>query len=202
MQQKKTVSNEARRNPKLTPKIHYAKAWRGIQVQNEVMLNILKSPESCIKPMRSADFSDTHWTTSQQIRNSTRLKEKEKSTHPSQSFCIFQYVGKSESETGKLVDLSITKSSLKSWNDKNKSEPEKFFHSENISPIKPRYLALSPEGPIWYKSTSGRFSLQHTPPLFYRSLSLPLSRSLFFKQLKSDYSSSQCDRDPHEALHH
>ena len=32
-------------------------------------------------------------------------------------------------------------------------------------------------------------------------LSLSLSRSLFFKQLKSDYSSSQYDRDPHQALH-
>lgn len=167
------------------------------------MLNILKSPESCIKPMRSAYFSATHWSTFQQTRNHTRLKEIKKYT--SNSFCIFQHVEKSKSETSKLVNWNFLKhhcpllSPL--WNhemEKSKeSEPEKFIHSEKIkSPIKPQYLAWIPKGAIWYKSISPFLLATH---FSYQPLSLSELVSPF-KQLKSDYSSSHCDRDHHEAL--
>lgn len=168
------------------------------------MLNILKSPESCIKPMRSADFSDTHWTASLQTRNRTRLKDFLKYTSQSLHFLTCRKVKVRDRETGwpELFEASqcplwthertekIKKSRIWTWE----------VHSQwkASSTIKSRYSAGIPEGLIWYKSNSDYFSLQHTP-LFNRCLSLSLCWSLFFKQLKSDYSSPHCDRNPHES---
>ncbi len=81
------------------------------------------------------------------------------------------------------------------------SEPKKFIHSERINQA--TIFSLNSRGTDLVQIQLRPFLF--IPPLFYRCLSLSLSLSAglsSLSSLKSDYSSSQCDRDPHEALHH
>lgn len=125
VKQKKTVSNEARRNPKLTPKI----AWWGIQVRNEVMLlNILKSPESYINPWEVHILV----TPADEKRHKVKRKVQIHLTH-------WEFFSMLESQRQvnwlKLVKHHKVLFEIMKSQKSEESDTEKFIHSEKHHPL-------------------------------------------------------------------
>lgn len=160
------------------------------------MLKILKSPESRIKPMRSAYFRDLFWSTSEQTRSCTRLKEIKVNI---QYNIIFTACKKFKSETSRLFDWNILEHHFSLWGPLSKeAEPEKFPTGKK-NPIKSQYILKFPKE--WYGTNPSEAVSLLNILLFLSAVSLSLSSSqLVLKQLKSDYSRLYSDRDPHRAL--
>lgn len=193
---RKKVPSEAR-SPKLTPKIAWIIAWRDIQVHNEVtMLKILKSPESRIKPMRSAYFRDLFWSTSEQTRSCTRLNAIKVNI---QYNILFTACKKFKSETSRLFDWNFLGHHFSFWCPlSKKAEPEKFPTGKKI-PSNHNIYFNSPKE--WYGTNPSEATSLLNILLFISAVSLSLfSSQPVLKQLKSDYSRLYSDRDPHHAL--